>query len=744
MEKNRKLLNFLAMITIGSPSFKSNKKIILGSVIIFLLVSSMLLTISPVRATGATSGSFSAVSSGTGGTTNVNSVSLPSSPNPVGSSVKFDIYISGASNIWGWSISTVSWNPAVLSLAKVTEGSFLADNTGGDPTSMAGLSKTLWDNAKGDIQGGLAEAIEAPDVSIDSSGVVATLTFNVVGYGNSAVIITEGNLRATSGDNTGVSASCNSASLQINQPVTSLSLYQGGTTNPNIQYPALQNPINATFKVDIYINYAAGVWGWNAGITWDPNVIQLTSVDEGSYLRQGGATLFTPGNIDNYFGKIRNGISDSLLLNLNASALSGVLATLTFTVVSYSDCNINLTSGIPSTLLNQNIPHQEIPVLAMNNATYSWNPAAPTGPKAVITTSGSPFGAGSNQTLTDYSITLDGSKSVAGLNMVPPYQNCPITEYSWSITLVNGTIVTSNTLSVALSADEIGPSPGTIFAFLTVIAASPTNTPAPTYAPINTTIFTLYVLQPLKTNDFLDIWTQNGGQGLNANATAFGPQQEIELTAYATNNGSLVVGQEVRFDIYLNGSYIDFCQAATNATGYATVSYSFPTQYLFSFGVVTIVGTINLPNVSLSDTCQFFYGYILDLQSVNITNGVYDSQNIGPVFYRNLAGLNIVTIQATVNSANWVQQPFYLTATIFDNGSVPVACQILSETAPAAIGNNASSSNTQTYTISLNIPTYAFVGPATVYVDIFNGNPSQNGIGFSPEQSTQLYIYYGT
>ena len=220
---------------------------------------------------------------------------------------------------------------------------------------------------------------------------------------------------------------------------------------------------------------------------------------------------------------------------------------------------------------------------------------------------------------------------------------------------------------------------------------------------------------------------------------------EVDLTAYATNNGSPVVGKQVTFDFYINGNHIDVCNAQTNATGYATVAYNLPTQYQATFGVVTVKGTINLPEVTLNDTCQFYYGYILNLQNAKITNGAYDSNNIGPGFYRNYPGFNIVTVQATVNNTNWNPQPFYLTATIYDNISTPVACQVLSETAPAALpGNTATSSNTQTYTINLNIPTYAVVGPATVYVDIFNGNPAQNGVGFSPEQSTQLYIYYGS
>ena len=730
-----------------------NKKSIIAMALVFFMIAPMLFGIGTVSAQ-ATTGTFSAVVQGTGGTTNVNSVSLPSSPSPIGTTVKFDIYISNAADIWGWTIPTVTWNPAVMNLTTVKEGPFLADNTGGDPTSFAGNSKALFDNVNGVLLGGLAEAIGAPDTSIDPSGVVATLTFVVTGYGNSAVTINGGNLRATSSDNTGVPAPCNSASVQVNQPVTSISLYQNGTTNANIQYPSLSNPIGATFKVDMYINGASNVWGWSADVTWNPSVLSCTSVTEGSYLSQSGATMFAPGFIDNYLGKVDAGIADAYAAYMNASASSGVLATLTFQILSYGSSNLNLTAGTPSTLLNQNVPHQAITPVVLNNATYSWTPATATGPQAVVTTYGSPFGTGSNQTLTDYALTLAGNSSVAGINMVPPYQNCPITAYSWSITLVDGTVVTSTSSSVALSAAQVGMNPGTIVATLTVTAPSPTNTPAPTYSITGTTTFNITVLPPLPagwnnwTNGQLDIWTQNGGQGINANATAFGPQQEVDIAALATYNGAPVVGKQVTFNVYVNGVYIDYRTALTNQTGYATVSYRFPWQDsnpTASFGVVTVTGAVDLSQVTLNDTCHFYYGYILNLQSIQITNGIYDSSTppIGPVFFRNYAGLNMVTVQATVNSTNWSQQPFYLTATIYDNNSVPVASNILAETAAAA-PTGSPSSNTQTYTINLNIPTYAFVGPATVYINIFNGNPAQNGVGFSPEQSAQLYIYNGT
>ncbi len=150
------------------------------------------------------------------------------------------------------------------------------------------------------------------------------------------------------------------------------------------------------------------------------------------------------------------------------------------------------------------------------------DPSSSNRTKAVVTTEGSPFGAGNTQTLTNYAITFDGTPSQPGQNTIPPGQSCPITTYSWSITLIGGTIVTATTPTVALTAAQVGMNPGTITATLTVTAPSPTNTPAPTYTETGTTTFSLQVLPPLPagwnnwSNGILDIWTQNGGQGLGA------------------------------------------------------------------------------------------------------------------------------------------------------------------------------------------------------------------------------------
>ena len=137
----------------------------------------------------------------------------------------------------------------------------------------------------------------------------------MVGYGTSAITITGGYLIATStAGSPQIPVSCNSGSTHgPNEPLTTINLYQhGSTTNAAIQWPSASNPIGGTFSVDAYISGALGnVWGWSIGVTWNPSVLECTGVTEGSYLSSGGATLFAPGYINNYAGKIDAGISDA-------------------------------------------------------------------------------------------------------------------------------------------------------------------------------------------------------------------------------------------------------------------------------------------------------------------------------------------------------------------------------------------------------------------------------------------------
>ena len=80
-----------------------------------------------------------------------------------------------------------------------------------------GGSQNLWNNSIGVIYGGLGEAFSDDVTSIDSSGVLATLTFNIINYGSCSVSLSGGSLSLTSSDwNNRALVTSNSLTVTIN------------------------------------------------------------------------------------------------------------------------------------------------------------------------------------------------------------------------------------------------------------------------------------------------------------------------------------------------------------------------------------------------------------------------------------------------------------------------------------------------------------------------------------------------
>lgn len=91
--------------------------------------------------------------------------------------------------------------------------------------------------------------------------------------------------------------------------------------------------VGETFKVNITINNVTNLWDWKVRVNWDPQILNLTNVEEGPFLKSGGATLFlwpegAPQIKDGYIPEIY-----CALLSSGGVTGSGVLATLTFKVL---------------------------------------------------------------------------------------------------------------------------------------------------------------------------------------------------------------------------------------------------------------------------------------------------------------------------------------------------------------------------------------------------------------------------
>ncbi len=216
------------------------KKRIIAALAIILLVT-IPLAISDVGIASTSSPVISAVLSGSSSTS---SITVGPNPNPLNTTFKIDVRIDSSPAIWGWGITNINWNSTVIALIKVAEGPFLKDNTGGDSTSFVGNSQSLINNTSGQIQGGFADGILAADTSTDSSGVLATLTFNVTNYGVSPITISQGYMIATADlGSPHINITCNSATVTVLNTGTS------PTPTPSPTPPPKSNLSIATLQV---------------------------------------------------------------------------------------------------------------------------------------------------------------------------------------------------------------------------------------------------------------------------------------------------------------------------------------------------------------------------------------------------------------------------------------------------------------------------------------------------------------
>jgi hypothetical protein len=96
--------------------------------------------------------------------------------------------------------------------------------------------------------------------------------------------------------------------------------------------------IGSIFDVNLTINNVQGLYGWNLNLTWNPKVLNLTNIDEGSFLSDIGQTFYTwaPSlslqNRSNGF--IQSVAAVMLGTEKKTASGSGILATITFEVLN--------------------------------------------------------------------------------------------------------------------------------------------------------------------------------------------------------------------------------------------------------------------------------------------------------------------------------------------------------------------------------------------------------------------------
>jgi len=491
-----------------------------------------------------------------------------------------------------------------------------------------------------------------------------------------------------------------------NAQATVLSLQPGTISGP-------PPDLGDTFTVTLEIADVTNLWGWATKISWTPAVLEMVGTPaEGPFLKPG--TLFAAAPPDNVNGNV----PDMSCGRTTATGVSGsgVLASMTFRVKGYGSTTISLSN---TQLLDPASPHNQI-THTPANSNFNLPPPPAHGPVAKFTP------ADGTWYMDGDSIALDATSSTPGYDTVPVAEVCPITSYAWQIDFGNdGSVEMSfGGATATILASIIGE----VKVTLTVTAPDPHPPSGTGYSTTDTEIHILHI-RAIPQGADIDVYTQRGGVGPDASSDAFGPQELVSLYAKVTYNNVPVVSKDVAFEIQnADGTAVAYRSGRTNSEGIATAEYRLPwpdENPEAGFGVWTIIGTVDVSQVVVDDGCSFQFGYIIKIVSVQTL-----LPNNTPAV--SFARESSVKVNVTLSNIRKVDVATTVTITIYDEAKVPIAAFVVDISVTA---------QGQTWTAgTMTIPSWAFVGQATVYVNAMTQLPSLGGVPYCPESATNFQI----
>lgn len=111
----------------------------------------------------------------------------------------------------------------------------------------------------------------------------------------------------------------------------------------SIDPPSTVVGLGKTFSLDVAIRDVTDLFFFQFDLAFDPAILAATSISEGPFLPNGGATFFIPGTIDNAAGSI-NSTGDSLLGLTPGVTGSGTLASVRFDALAFGTSPLTLTN----------------------------------------------------------------------------------------------------------------------------------------------------------------------------------------------------------------------------------------------------------------------------------------------------------------------------------------------------------------------------------------------------------------
>jgi hypothetical protein len=117
------------------------------------------------------------------------------------------------------------------------------------------------------------------------------------------------------------------------------------TTTVYIDPQTIKGTMGQVFMVNISISEVVNLYGWQTKLEWNPQILEVVNVTEGSFLKNHGSTYF-----NEKFNETGYLLLDCTLIgDLPGASGSGVLATIQFSVKGSGSCNLQLSE---TTLIN--------------------------------------------------------------------------------------------------------------------------------------------------------------------------------------------------------------------------------------------------------------------------------------------------------------------------------------------------------------------------------------------------------
>ena len=144
---------------------------------------------------------------------------------------------------------------------------------------------------------------------------------------------------------------------------TGSSTQTSSTTTVYLDPPTINGTaigVGNTIMVNINIRGAPNVYGWQAGLTFNPDVLECTDISEGDFLSNVGDTFWFPFTINNTVGNV-TGPGSQLLGEITASG-DGQLAYLNFKVKASGFSDLHLRDVIVSDFELKMVPFNIVDV----------------------------------------------------------------------------------------------------------------------------------------------------------------------------------------------------------------------------------------------------------------------------------------------------------------------------------------------------------------------------------------------